>query len=132
MSEYRLCSKCGTKHPSESFRWQNKQRGTRHAECRQCHTTAARERRHRRKHREMEKDFTRIKYESDAQLWALVRGLIAEHGGLIPFVQLWAETQQRAAKRNPVSRTVIHSYLALERLVHAVSSQSVHTKTSSE
>lgn len=35
--ETKICSKCGRELPLNQFNWRNKTKGTRRADCKQCH-----------------------------------------------------------------------------------------------
>lgn len=35
--ETKICTKCGRELPLESFNWRDKSKGTRRADCKECH-----------------------------------------------------------------------------------------------
>lgn len=37
--ETKICSKCGKELPIDQFNWRNKAKGTRRAECKECHSS---------------------------------------------------------------------------------------------
>lgn len=36
--ETKICSKCGRELPIDQFNWRNKAKGTRRADCKECHS----------------------------------------------------------------------------------------------
>lgn len=47
--ETKFCSKCKRELPIENFGWRNKAKGTRRADCKECHAAHVREKYHERK-----------------------------------------------------------------------------------
>ena len=77
--ETKICTKCGKEKPIEEFGWRNKAKGTRRADCKECHSNYVKTQYHKRK------DFIRdLKSQCSCAKCGETRGYVLDYHHINP------------------------------------------------